>query len=67
MPFNRQCRDVYSQFRSGSTNVIFIHNLKNSGEVINIFSNLLFTITRGKQSGFNVFKNAIRGKSYFCK
>jgi hypothetical protein len=43
MPFNRQCTNIFSQFRSRSSNVIFTQNLKNAGYLINILVSLILT------------------------
>lgn len=43
MPLNRQCADIFPQFRSGSSDIIITHNLKNAGYLINISVGLLFT------------------------
>lgn len=43
MLFNGQCADIFPQFRPGSTDIIITHNLKNTGDLINISVGLLFT------------------------
>lgn len=43
MPFNGEFEYVFSQFMTGSTDIMITHNLKNVRYLINIFVGLLFT------------------------
>lgn len=43
MPFNGECAYVFPQFRTGITDIMIAHNLKNVGYLINIFVGLLLT------------------------